>query len=92
MIKLMRKNAEVKSHNPEYIQPKHILNRHQIIELIEEKNKDLCKDKIIYYFDNISDFYTELDRILKIEDTVLVKASHGMNFVKIIDILKEISL
>lgn len=68
------------------------LMKNAYIELIEEKNKDLCKDKIIYYFDKISDFYTELDRILKEEDTVLVKASHGMNFVKIIDILKEISL
>lgn len=39
-IYFARKNVEVKLHNPEYIQPKHILNRHQIIELIEEKYKN----------------------------------------------------
>lgn len=62
------------------------------MELISDENKNKCENKIIYFFEKVSDFYTELCRILKEEDTVLVKASHGMNFVKIIDILKDINL
>lgn len=57
------------------------------VELIKKENMQKCKK--IYYFEKMSDLYTELSRILKEEDTVLVKASHGMNFVKVIDMLKE---
>lgn len=53
-----------------------------------ELNKEHVNKKI-YYFDKLDDLLTELERIIVIDDTVLVKASHGMNFVKIIDYFKQ---
>lgn len=43
----------------------------------------------IYYFDNLDEMFTEFDKIIMTNDNILVKASHGMNFVKIIDYLKN---
>lgn len=41
-----------------------------------------------YYFENIEDFIEKKSGIINEKDTILVKASHGMNFVKIIEVLK----
>ncbi|MCI8668284.1 MAG: UDP-N-acetylmuramoyl-tripeptide--D-alanyl-D-alanine ligase [Lachnospiraceae bacterium] len=38
----------------------------------------------LYYFEKTDDLIQELDQIIRQGDTVLVKASHGMNFIKII--------
>lgn len=46
-------------------------------------------NKKIYYFDKLDELFTELDKIIMPNDNVLVKASHGMNFVKIIDYFKK---
>ncbi len=39
----------------------------------------------LYYFEQTDDLIQELHQIIRQGDTVLVKASHGMNFIKIID-------
>ncbi len=39
----------------------------------------------LYYFEQADDMIPELEHIIQSDDTVLVKASHGMNFIKIID-------
>ena len=46
-------------------------------------------DRKIYYFDKLDDLVSELPRIIKKDDTILVKASHFMNFVKIVEYFKE---
>lgn len=43
----------------------------------------------IFYFDNLDDMIPELHRIVQPKDTVLVKASHGMHFEKIIEYLQK---
>lgn len=43
----------------------------------------------IYYFETRDDMLKELPMLLKREDTILVKASHGMAFEKVIEKLKE---
>lgn len=43
----------------------------------------------IYYFENKTNFFAQLDRILNQKDTILVKASHGMEFTEIVDILEK---
>ncbi len=39
----------------------------------------------LYYFERADDMIPELEHIIRPEDTILVKASHGMNFIKIVD-------
>lgn len=39
----------------------------------------------LYYFERADDMVPELEHIIQPEDTILVKASHGMNFIKIVD-------
>lgn len=56
---------------------------HAYTYLLENSN-----NKELYYFDRIDDLLAELERIVRQEDTVLVKASHGMEFIKIIEKLK----
>ena len=46
--------------------------------------------KNIYTFTNLDDVYPLLDKILQKDDVVLLKASHSMNFKKIVDYLKRI--
>lgn len=43
----------------------------------------------IFYFETKEDFLEQTDRILNTSDTVLVKASNGMKFSEIVNILKE---
>ena len=42
-----------------------------------------------YYFKNNDDLLSDIDNILNNEDTVLVKGSHGMKLVDIVDYLKD---
>ena len=46
------------------------------------------ENKKLYYFDELKTLLSELDRILENDDTILVKASHGMEFSKIISCIK----
>lgn len=46
--------------------------------------------KNIYTFTNLDDVYPLLDKILQKDDVVLLKASHSMNFKKIVEYLKRI--
>lgn len=46
------------------------------------------ENKKLYYFDELKTLLSELDRILENDDTILVKASHGMEFSKIISYIK----
>jgi len=43
----------------------------------------------VYYFKSVNECIENLPRIIKMDDNILVKASHGMNFVKIVDYLKQ---
>ena len=42
-----------------------------------------------FYFETKDDFFEQADRILNPKDTVLVKASNGMKFSEIVNVLKE---
>ena len=55
----------------------------------EEALKDGLNPKNSYHFENNKDAINLLKTILKKDDTVLVKASHGMNFIEIVDALKK---
>ena len=46
----------------------------------------------IYYFDELKGFMDIYKNILEKNDLVLVKASHGMEFTKIVDELKEYNI
>lgn len=46
-------------------------------------------EKEFYYFENIEDLMSKLDDIIREDDTILVKASHGMEFVKVIRKLEK---
>lgn len=48
-----------------------------------------CNTKV-YHFDTKADFFNECADILKKGDTVLVKASHGMEFPEIVEYLKSL--
>ncbi len=54
----------------------------------EAKAADTGKNKI-YYFPAKEDLLRELQHIIKPEDTILVKASHGMGFAEIVENLKQ---
>ncbi len=43
-----------------------------------------------HYYQTVEDFLVDLERVLKDGDTILVKASHGMHFERIVDRIKEI--
>jgi UDP-N-acetylmuramoyl-tripeptide--D-alanyl-D-alanine ligase len=47
-------------------------------------------NKKVYYFENLEDALEQLDNIIKQDDTILVKASHGMKFSRIIDFFKTL--
>lgn len=47
---------------------------------------------VVYHFNTKSDFFNEADTLLKKGDTILVKASHGMEFPEIVEHLKDLSL
>ena len=59
---------------------------------------DYLKDNLentqmkIYYFDELKGFMDIYKNILEKNDLVLVKASHGMEFTKIVDELKEYNI
>lgn len=42
-----------------------------------------------YHFDNNADMIKEIDRIVDIGDTILVKGSHGMNLIEVVEHLKN---
>jgi UDP-N-acetylmuramoyl-tripeptide--D-alanyl-D-alanine ligase len=43
----------------------------------------------VFHFDTKEDFYQNMGQILKENDTILVKASHFMEFPEIVKILSE---
>lgn len=47
-------------------------------------------DMEIHLFEGKADFLEHIDTILKAQDTILVKASHGMEFPEIVDTLKAL--
>lgn len=49
----------------------------------------LCSEMEIHYFKTKTEFLENADKLLKKNDTVLVKASHGMEFPEIVERLKE---
>jgi len=60
-------------------------------ELSDEIRRGATEAKIdaeVYYFPNIEECMNNIRRILHVDDSVLVKASHGMHFEKIIEYLK----
>ena len=47
------------------------------------------KNMKVFHFDTKEDFYQNMGQILNENDTILVKASHGMEFPEIIDVLRQ---
>ena len=45
-------------------------------------------DVMVVHFQTKADFFTEMDQLLKKEDAILVKASHGMNFPEVVEKLR----
>lgn len=43
----------------------------------------------IYYFTTKNEFFGAMDHVLKHNDTILVKASHGMGFAEIVEVLEK---
>ena len=41
--------------------------------------------KTVYYFNNLDDFFGRIEELIYSKDTILIKASHGMEFVKIVN-------
>lgn len=52
-------------------------------------NNDYCKDNI-YTFENEKETYSFLSDFLKENDIILIKGSHGMNLINIVEKLREI--
>ena len=46
-------------------------------------------DQKVYYFVDKQSFLAEKDFVLQNGDTVLLKASHGMGFTKLVEALQE---
>lgn len=44
---------------------------------------------LVYHFDTKADFFSEADTLLQKEDTILIKASHGMEFPEIVEKLQK---
>lgn len=55
----------------------------------KEQSEKNNTQKHMYYFENKEDFIAKSDEIIKDKDTVLIKASRGMAFEKIVDFLLE---
>lgn len=53
------------------------------------KRTELKKDVQIHYMKNTQEVIEKIDSILMKEDTILVKASHGMGFAKVVEELKK---
>lgn len=52
-------------------------------------NTDTCCNTTVYHFDTKEDFFAQSKELLKENDTILVKASHGMEFPEIIEKLQK---
>ena len=50
---------------------------------------DTCCNTAVYHFDTKEDFFAQSKELLKENDTILVKASHGMEFPEIIEKLQK---
>ena len=46
----------------------------------------------VYHFETKADFFKEADSLFQKGDTVLVKASHGMEFPEVVEYLKNMKL
>lgn len=77
---------------------KYLLNKNiDIIILVGKLSKyayqilydNLEKHDNLFYYDNLDNMLLSLNNIIKPDDTLLVKASHGMNFYKIIEYLQK---
>lgn len=53
------------------------------------KRTELKKDVQIHYMANTQEVIEKINRILMKDDTILVKASHGMGFAKVVEELKK---
>lgn len=45
--------------------------------------------KTVYYFNTLDDFFGRIEELIFSKDTILIKASHGMDFVKIVNYFKN---
>lgn len=54
--------------------------------------KAFAKSSEVLYFQTKQDFLDQLSDLIKKEDTILVKASHGMEFPEIVEKIKELTL
>ena len=63
-----------------FLQAEYVCHKYAYLKL-HETNENYN----LYYFEQTDDLIQELHQIIRQGDTVLVKASHGMNFIKIID-------
>ena len=45
--------------------------------------------KVVYYFNTLDDFFGRIEELIFSKDTILIKASHGMEFVKIVNYFKN---
>jgi UDP-N-acetylmuramoyl-tripeptide--D-alanyl-D-alanine ligase len=50
---------------------------------------DISLDMDIYHFETKDEFLIHIDSLIKKNDTILIKASHGMEFPELVDVLKK---
>ena len=50
----------------------------------------ISKQANAFYFKTVADFFDKMSEIINKDDTILVKASHGMNFAEIVKKFQEI--
>ncbi len=55
----------------------------------EAAKEKQTEKETVYYFETREEAEEQLKSLLRREDTILVKASHGMHFEKIVDVLQE---
>lgn len=66
------------------------LSRHMYEEAVGKKENGAFANKTeVYYFETRDDMLGKLPAILKKGDTILVKASHGMQFEKVVEFLRD---
>lgn len=81
MFELGEKEEELHAEIGGYLKQKQI----DVVICIGKLSKNIKDDsKAMYYFDNLDSFFDCIDGLLMAGDTILVKASHGMEFARIV--------
>ena len=86
MFELGDNEAELHKEIGDYIEKTNI----DVIICIGNLSKNIKPaGKVVFYFNNLDDFFGRIEELIFSKDTILIKASHGMEFVKIVNYFKN---